>query len=161
MQILKQFGCSVGHLLEKQTPIHTNHLEEGCSETTFSDKYLHELGLPPGSEAELFNIRPPPDSNLTPIRIDRRKADKIKFRPVFKISGKVKCIVKSMIENFMLTNKFCEMFEILKIVGRGPEPGQLDFPVDATIMPDGSIAVCDKNNMRVQVRTINYLCMFH
>ena len=35
--------------------------------------------------------------------------------------------------------------------GRGPETGQLDFPVDATFMADGSIAVCDKNNMRIQV----------
>ena len=40
--------------------------------------------------------------------------------------------------------------------GRGPEPGQLDFPVDATFMADGSIAVCDKNNMRIQVRLLTY-----
>ena len=87
MQILKQFGRSVAHLLEKQTPSHTNHSDEGYVDTNLSDRYMQELGLPPGSEAELFNIRHPPDSDLRPIQIDKRKGDKIKFKPIFKISG--------------------------------------------------------------------------
>ena len=91
---MKQFGQSVGHLLEKHTPHHTNRSDEGYAEANLSEHYLQELGLPPGTEAELFNIRPPPDTNnLRPMQLDKRKADTIRFKQLFKISGTLKCFL--------------------------------------------------------------------
>ena len=91
---MKQFGQSVGHLLEKHTPHHTNRSDEGYAEANLSEHYLQELGLPLGSEAELFNIRPPPDTNnLRPMQLDKRKADTIRFKQFFKISGTLECFL--------------------------------------------------------------------
>ncbi len=72
-------------LLEKTTPSHVN--KSGHDAADMSSQYLQELGLPPGSEAKLFNIRPPPEADLRPVQKDKRKGDKIRFKPILKLSG--------------------------------------------------------------------------